>query len=253
MSVRQAPVTWSFIAAMAVGFLLTFFGAASFVQLLAFQADAALARPWSFLTYPFAILQPGSAFFFLLLSGLWLYQMGSAVERDLGAQRYLGVFFGFALLGSLAVWLFSGLAPRAGALYGGLLPVGALTMIWAARNSHAQVMFFGLVPVTAKVLAAITAGIVFFGIGSMHPIYGLAALLPLALAWFWALDRLPLRYPVGGSTYNPARVDRKLIAREEARDREYRNRVREKEKEREERERLRRLFESSLSDRPEDR
>ncbi|MBS1705399.1 MAG: hypothetical protein JST40_05965 [Armatimonadetes bacterium] len=244
---KRAPVTWSLIGLMGLTFLMTFAGAASIVLRLTFVPSEALSHPWTFVTYAVAVLSGGNGFFWVLMALLWLYQIGTQLEGQLTSTSYAILFGIFTLLGSIGVFALSGIA-QGGILAGGLVPVSGITTVWCARNRSGQVMFFGIIPIPTPVLAAVTASIAFFSVGSMHPILGIAGALPAALGWFWGLGKLPMPSVRGRTFYADKRIDKETLKREEKRQNDYFEKVREKETERAERERLRKLFESSLED-----
>lgn len=237
------PATIGLVGAMAVVYLLAWFGLRGVLgQPLALVPGSALSAPWTLLTYPFASQGSGVDLFWFLLSLLWLFFMGSAVEREIGAQRFLAVFFGFALFSGLILVLASQVVGGVPPQLGGLLPTSAITMIWAARNPEQSILLMMVIPLKGKFLAILTLVLVIFGIGASNPLVGLIAGLPLALAWFWASGKLPVPYPVGVRA-GRSRAERQA---EERRHNEFQEAIRKRAQEREERERLRKLFESSL-------
>lgn len=236
MNFRQAPATATILGLAVFTFLLGFLQV-PLVAELAFTASKATSAPWTFLTYPFAQSLGGSGFLFVVLGLLWLWQFGSWVEQHLGTNRFILTWLGFTLVGSALVYL-GGLAGLGrGLLAGTILPASCLTMIWCARNSGAQVMFFGLVPVKTQFLALITAGFVLFGLGTPYPAIGLILLIPLAVAYF-----------VIGAGQTPIRRGDPTKKRQHEKDMKFVDKARDRQREREERERLRKLFESSLDD-----
>ncbi|RYG96390.1 MAG: hypothetical protein EON58_12170, partial [Alphaproteobacteria bacterium] len=94
---------------------------------LSFLPELALSRPWTFITYPLAmILQDGLAGpLFTLFLLMWTYQIGTSIEGELGRTRYLVFWAAATVLPALLM-----LTTRA-PLLGPSLPVGALTCAWA--------------------------------------------------------------------------------------------------------------------------
>lgn len=240
-----APATVGIIAALGVTFLLAWFGMRSvFGDLLAFSSDQALSRPWTLLTYPFASVGDGRGLIFFLFLLLWLWWVGSTLERSLGRSFYLATFGVLTLLGSLSM-LVGGLLTGAGAvLLGPGLVVAALTMIWCAKFPEATIMLFMVVPFKGKWLAILTAALTLFGYGTGAPLLGAFALIPLALGWLFGAGKLPIGTPSRG----PSRVSKSEQKKKEVEHRSYMDSIRKKQKDREERERLRKLFESSISE-----
>ena len=237
------PATIGLIGGMAVAYLLAWFGLRNIIGPgLGFDPASALGRPWTLLTYPFASLGNGSDLIWFLLSLLWVWFMGGAIERELGAQRFIATFFAFTLLGALAMLLGRALLGTGPALLGPMIPASALTMIWAARNPEQSILLMMVIPLKGKYLAILTVVLVIFPLGASNPLLGVIAALPLGLAWLWASGKLPVAYPVGVRT-GRSRADRKA---EERRHFEFQEAIRKKQQDRDERERLRKLFESSL-------
>lgn len=233
------PVTLVLIGLMGVSFVLGFLGVRA-VYDLALSGAFWTSQPWTILLYPFGPNAGGLGLFWTLLSALWLYSFGSWVERDQGSVRYGVVWLIFTLFGAgLAILAFSFRIGLVG-LYGPLLPASAITMVWCARNPTAQIMLWGLVPLSGKWLAWLTAAFVLFGTGQGAPLAGALMCIPLLLAWLWASERLPV-------AYSARRVGKK---KEEKKVYQNIDAAMDRQREREERDRLRKLFESSIEDDP---
>lgn len=213
---------------------------------LRFTSSDAGAKPWTLLTYPFG--SSPASFVSVLFSGLWLWSIGGAVEADLRASRYLAAWLTFTLLGSLAILLGAAVLKSQGVLFGPLIPIAALTVVWGTRNPQVMVRLMFVLPVTGMWVAFIAAGIVLFdmGAGPGGPAMGLFACVPLLAAWAFASGRVP------GLYYGSSSPKRKAWKPQEKDDRFFDD-VRRREKERDERERLRKLFEGSLKDDEDDR
>ena len=80
-------------------------GTQPLLDALAFSPAAAFAKPWTFLTYPFAL--PGQAISSAVFGTLWLWMVGTFVERDIGIGRYLASVLGCGVWGAGLVMLFS--------------------------------------------------------------------------------------------------------------------------------------------------
>jgi membrane associated rhomboid family serine protease len=232
------PATAIVVALIGVVYVLAWFTKSPFFVELAFNG---LARPWTALTYPLASTGSGGAFIGVLLELWWLWMIGGEVESVMGTARY-AVFFALAtLVGALGISVGTLLVSHGALLFGPLLPIGAVTVAWATRSPNASVRIYGVIPITARWLAVIYAGIVLFSLGESAPLMGVFGLLPLALGFFLASGRIP------GVPYSAAAAARESRAERRKRE-EFDNEVRDRKKDREERERLRKLFEGSLDD-----
>lgn len=249
MPARSVPGTLGLIASLALTFLVDFFAGAKgiFAPLAHLTSGGA---PWTFITYPWA-LGAATGFIGLVFSLLWIWFMGSTVEREVGTSRFLLIFAVLTLLGSVFVTLGAMALTTKATLAGSLIPSGALTMLWAARRPRAQIMIYGILPVEARWIALFNLLLVFFLFGTGQPALGLFAVLPLVLAWFYAAGKLPIPYPTMELS-TTGRMSRKEKEREQKKFENFIDDVRERERERAEKEKLRQLFERSLIDDPDD-
>ena len=196
-----------------------------------------LTQPWTAITYPFAIGALNSSFGLISLVFLvmWLYSIGGVLERELGLQKFVIVWFVLTLVPAIILF------PFHYPLVGSLLPVAGLTVIWASRYPNSPVMLMGLIPVLAKWIGFLSAGIVFFSYGQGGQFHiGLLACLSLVLAWAFATNKIP--FFTYSNLYSKPKPTKEQLQRQQAFDEE----VRKRKQDREERERLRKLFESSL-------
>lgn len=227
---RRTPVTVGFIAALAVGFLVSFF----------LRDAVPSAPPLSFLTYPFI----GNSFYGLVFGGLWVWFTLGSLERGHG-WTWAATLLAAAILVFPILALALAFGGRGVNLFGALLPIAAITMVWCAENAEAEIRLMGVLPVKGKWLALIEAGAVLFGFGAVNLVAG--AVFTLALGGFWLVGQGRIPIPS---------LPRRVKPAETKQDREfdrYRDEIYRREKEREEKERLRKLFESSLRDDPEDK
>src|SRR5690349_13788725 len=95
-----APATYSLIAALLAAFVAAWLFRGSFFESLAFMGD--WHKPWTIFTYPFADMGNGMGLFWFLLMLLWLYWIGTTVERDLTTPKYSLFLVSMTLL----AWLF---------------------------------------------------------------------------------------------------------------------------------------------------
>jgi membrane associated rhomboid family serine protease len=246
-----AKATVGLIVALAATFVLAWFGLRqAFGPGLAFDPAELAARPWTLLTYPFASAGDGGGLFFTLIMWLVLYMFGGAVERDAGPVRLLGLFLGGSVIAGLFIALGARIAGPAPVLMGPALGVACVIVAWAARNAEATILLFFILPLKGKYLAILTFALTFFAYGTGAPLIGLFAVVALALAWLWASGRLGVAFAGGGGQSKRSRAERRA---EERRHREFITSVKDREREREEKERLRRLFERSLIEDPDEK
>jgi hypothetical protein len=129
-----------------------------------------------------------------------------------------------------------------------------LTVAWCFRNAGQSVNLYGILPIRAPWIAAITAASLLFSYGAVNPLLGLLAVAPLFVAMLFAQNKLPIAFGAGRSSggfgFGGATSKKKVHAtRAQAQyDEAYYDDVLRREQERDERERLRKLFESSLKD-----
>ncbi|MCO5296081.1 MAG: rhomboid family intramembrane serine protease [Fimbriimonadaceae bacterium] len=244
MSRHGAPVTVALLAVLVASFLAAWLGGG--MQWLAYTTAEGMGRPWTLFTYPFYSTGAGQGFLLFVILCLWLWGIGGDLERRLGATRYLLIWFGATVVGALAVSLAAAIMSlQMVVLAGTLIPLGAVTVAWGVTNPSAMIQLMFVLPITGKWLAWLTYGIVVFGVGSdTHaPAAGLFAAIPLVLAHFYVLGRLP-GISFQGSRTGPAQRIRNAPKQDES----YFDDVKRREKERAERERLRKLFEGSIQD-----
>jgi membrane associated rhomboid family serine protease len=236
-----APGTVVLVILLIAFYLLAFLNLAPVTE-LAFWTSEALARPWTFLTYAF--VTDARWLIAIVFMCLWLWGIGGWVERDLGTPKYLMVFCLFAVLCSLALFIGAMVVGRHTVLMSAWTPIAALTIIWGTRNPEMGVTLMFVLPIKGKYLAWLSAALVFFG--TADPRLAIFAAAPLALAYFFAANKLAaLPYARGAPSFSLPRKQEGKHPREDDR---YFDDVKRREKEREERERLRKLFEGSLSD-----
>jgi membrane associated rhomboid family serine protease len=239
------PVTVALVVLLIVAYLIPFFAQSPVTQPLAFitSSSGLLSGVWSLLTYPFAAAGDGRDFAWFVISLLWLWGIGGSVERDLGQSRYVAVWLVATLLGAIGLWIGVLITQPLGHLFGPLVPMSTITVIWGTRNPNTTVMLMMVLPIVGRWLAWLAAGIAVFGVAgdNKSPALGVFACLPLLVGYFFASDRLPAGRSAGNAqkaTRGPGWAENK----------KYFDDVKKREKEREERERLRKLFESSIDD-----
>lgn len=246
--VRQnnSPVTAGLIGSLFVAALLNWF--LKMPALFALGQDA-FSRPWTLLTYPWAYspFTDGLSLMFFFFMLIWLYSVGPGLEREMGSGRFAAFWGFFTLIPAILMSLVGGFA-----LYGGpFIPEAAVTIAWCFRNRGQSIALYGVLPVPAPWLAAITAFSTLMVHGAQNPLFGIAATAPLALAMLFAQNKLPIAFGGGRTSGGGFRQQKVKVHANRAQaqyDESYYDDVLRREKERDERERLRKLFENSLKD-----
>lgn len=235
---QTAKVTVALCALTVIGSLIAWTSPQTFINAFGYIGSP-FPKVWTLFTYPF-INSPSPIF--LLFQVLWLYFVGSIIERDHGSQKFLYLWLVISVVGAIPLSFFK--LP----LLGMLVPDAMLVTIWATRYPNTIVRLFMCIPVAAKWIGIIAVATVFFMYASegSETIRGLMAILGCAVAFFYAKNLIPnLPY---GLRHGTAYVKPKPTKAQVAREKEYYDDVYRREKEREERERLRKLFEDSIGD-----
>lgn len=240
-------------ATVAVPYLLAWGSpdiASFLMRFFALDVHGVAAQPWAVLTYPLAYDGDGRNAINVLLLGYWLYSTTTMVERELGSGWTIGIYVIGVLLHGIAALLGGAVIADPILVWSSWLPTAFMTIVWCARNQSVVIRLFLIIPVSGRLLAALTAllTMLYYGTAATYgaasrptPLFGIIVILPLILAWAYGLDRLPLRY--GPLRHNP--TSNKKTQKEFD---QFITKVRDREKEREERDRLRKLFEDSLDD-----
>ncbi len=205
----DCPVSWAVIGANAVTFLLAFLGAPAATAGLIFVSEAALARPWTALTYP---LVAGGHVLWVLVSAYVLWLFGGSLERAWGSRDYALFLAMVTAAPALALAAAAGGLGRGVVLAGLGLPLAAVVVAWSTVNPHERVLAYALVPLQGRWLGAIAAALVLFGF--RFPL-GLFALAGCGLAvWYARAGRYGLswsrpRRTSGGLAFTPLRAWRR--------------------------------------------
>jgi membrane associated rhomboid family serine protease len=154
---------------------------------LAFIVPGSLARPWTVLTYPLlsaSILQ-------MLFYGLFLYWIGSSLERSWGTRFYAIYFGAMSVISALGIALGYYVLQVQFDWAENWLPVAALTLTFCLLNPGEQISIWGVLPITAKWLAVAEVVIVFFlyAQNHAHPLMGFFALAGCGAAYLWVRTR----------------------------------------------------------------
>jgi membrane associated rhomboid family serine protease len=169
-----------------------------------------IGMPWVYLTYPFVNdLAGGFGVIGMLFLAFWLYWVGGALERDLGALRFGILWLVAGLLEAACVAIAGSLIGVPWIAQGALLPVGVLTVVWGVRNRTASVMLMMILPLNGFWMAWLMVAIILVEYGRQSLFLGAAACLPLALAWAYADNKIPgLTYGKPVNVYKPSKAQR---------------------------------------------
>ncbi len=152
------------------------------VEWMMFVAPGWYLKPWTLLTYPLLSTRIIS----FLLHSLWLYSMGSSLERSWGTRSYAIYFFTMAAISALGIALGSAVldVPDWAENW---LPIAVLTVTFCWLNPHAEINIWGILPILARWLGFAVMLIVFFLYAQehSHPLTGLFALTGCAAAILW--------------------------------------------------------------------
>ncbi len=236
---QDSPVVLSICGLIVAMSIVFFFAGTGAADVLSF-GPTWLSKPWSIFTYPFVyfgLSGPLSVLFLVFLIG-WLLFVGRSLEQAYGSAK-LAVIWGVATVLPAAL-LYAGmlLLKKGDLVYGPMLPLGALSVMWACRNREARIMLY-FIPVNGRILGWITALLVLVSYGSASPVLGLLAILHLGLASLVADDKIP-----GIRLVAPLHV-REVSKAEKIRQETVLADVARREFERSEKDRLRELFERS--------
>jgi membrane associated rhomboid family serine protease len=187
------PITKSIAVITGVLFLVSFIPGLQFIfGLLSLNTGAGFLIPWTLITYPVVIYRDIIAAVF---SVLWLWMIGGSLERSWGSRTY-GLFFFLTTLVTGATLSLVSLLPLTGPgniLINGLwLPLVGVTWAWAKTGPDQEVLFWGIIPLKAKLLAWIDAGITFVIYFQMvqNPLeglfFGLASISGIAVVYLFS-------------------------------------------------------------------
>ena len=120
---------------------------------------AMMLRPWTIVTYMFL----HASISHILFNMIALYIFGNRVEQRLGSGRFITLYFISGISGALLSFLFQNanvpIVGASGAIFGVML---AYARFWPRE----QFLFWGILPIEARWLVAISTLVALFGIGS---------------------------------------------------------------------------------------
>lgn len=238
--------TTALVVLIIVGFFATWFNSTGEVFFRgAFLTGTFLEQPWSLVTYPFVETQ----FLSVLFACLWLWGIGGVVERMEGPKRMALFWLAMSILCALGLWMGSKIIGKDAILANAWTPIAAVTIVWGTRRPSDLVNFMLVLPISARWMAWLSVALVFFGCRTAEmeaaPLLAPFAAAPLVFAWLYAKGGL--------ASISLRKEDKTELVRGAGfYSKEYFDEVKRREKAREEKEKLRKLFESSSTDDPED-
>ncbi len=136
---------------------------------------------WTLLTHP--LVNPD--LLSLLFAVLWLWFIGSGLERTWGSPRYGLFLVTVALVTGLVMMLVESGLGIYQPVYGfWLLSVG-ITWAWAELNPRQELLFWGLIPIQARWLAWVNALMIGYTYFQTYWLLGLASLSGILIAYLF--------------------------------------------------------------------
>lgn len=236
---QRAPITLSVCAGLVAASLFFFFSVGNGFNSLTFNVDW-LEKPWTLLLYPFAFSGAGgiNSLISTLLLLAWMVFTCGTVERDLGTSKYAALLLTMTVLPALLVYAGMRISGGGFGVMGPYFPIAGISVVWAIRYPSFQVNLFGILPLTARIIAILIVAGTFFLYGYGNLVLGVAAILYFILSWAIATNKIPFFLYASAPE---AKATKAQKVREEA----YLADAARRQHEREETERLRKLFERS--------
>ena len=176
------PVTKGSIMLMvAVTFLSLILGVfgVSLSQWLRLNPGMVWARPWTLLTFPLVNDIVSTVF-----AALWLWFIGSSLERTWGSKRYRRFLLLAILITGLAFTGVKLLTGKSLATFGMWLPLTGITWAWSELFPDRELLFWGIMPIKARWLAWIHAALIFASYAHYDLLYALAAVSSIVLVYW---------------------------------------------------------------------
>jgi membrane associated rhomboid family serine protease len=209
----DTPAIWALLSLMLAFFVIGFFGLMQdLIVWLGWQTvpDWFLQfRFWQMLTFPLV----HNNILGLLFDALAIYFFGSPLERAWGTPRFVAFFFLSGIVAGMTVIGLNALSP---ALPGGFF-AGAVThfvslgIAFGALNPSARIYIYFVIPVEARWLGIISAGLEFF---LNYQAYGnklsalIAIIVTAVFSYAFAAGRFDFRPRGGGGGRGPSIKER---------------------------------------------
>jgi len=194
----DTPATYVLMATMIAAFVVDFFSQGRIAFLLAWSPSVAWLKSdayWQPFTFPFAHSALGG-FLGIVFDCLLLFWLGASLERAWGTAKFLFFFFSSGIIAGVVLIM----APSP-ALFAGMAgSFVAITVAFAAMNPFAPMIFF-IIPMQARVMAAIIVAIELFGNSGRYggPLQALLAIGASAL-YAYAFTTRRVALPTLGSS-----------------------------------------------------
>lgn len=159
-----------------------------------FDSEMALARPWTFITYPLVHVGVGM----ILFAAIGLYFFAASLERAWGTSRFLVGFFVITVLTSVSIFVGTMIFGRPYTLASMGMPISCIIVAWATNNPTATVMLWFVLPLKAIWIGWITFVLALVGYSYGYPEMAAFVFVPFAVTWAYASGRLRLPSPRGG-------------------------------------------------------
>src|SRR5688500_14050727 len=99
-----APMTISLIGVLLAAYLIPWLMQQDLLSFLGLSIEQGSPSPVTgFLTYPFYTPGIGQDFFWFAISVLWLWMMGTSLERNIGSRTFAILWLTATLIGSLSI------------------------------------------------------------------------------------------------------------------------------------------------------
>ncbi len=151
---------------------------------LVFAAPYSWRMPWTALTYPLYSSDPIG----LLFYGLFLWFIGSSLERSWGTRFFAIYFFLMGVITAVGLTLCSFII-KTPLPVSNTMPLAALFIAWCMLNPDLEVRWMGLIPILAKWMAVGEVLFILFSYGRIHPLAGVFALSGCAASYWWVRTR----------------------------------------------------------------
>ena len=162
------PFTNGLLIACVVSLFANFLSNAFYAfaeRYIQYHSGERLAHPWGLVTYP---LFQRIDIVNLIFSGMWMWFVGSSLERSWGSARFAGFFFATSALFAVSISLAQTVLRLVGdlAIWGLYPPLAGLTVAWCSLMPEQSVSIWWI-PVKAKYLAIVVVLVLWFELGRL--------------------------------------------------------------------------------------